>query len=756
MRGLPLISTGGLASAAILAAAPVWAASDRVVIPFACEVKEDGLSVTPSAEPRSYPIFGNRRTRGYTACRDDAGEDCVSMQLHQFEMSCGGRRVSWYRVVAGMRGEKLGESALEDGRLHLVVAASVVEDAERSAPGKFKRFILPPAYAPVEQVGARLQLGGAQAAEDANRALAVEKAAAPVLVAVPVPIAKPGRSAGAGPPSRLAAGPALAARDGEADISVDGAGWASRIEDHSAATAPVSPGASDAEGPGGESVILDPSQANVWFWVAWGALTALVAGFGLTWWKRPDLIKVLAFSFVWSTATSVAWVIRKGVSLGKALLTLIGRVPAAVAQGLRRPKSEPDVGHLAKPTAAPTEADGGLKDTWSVPPSRRTKAYVARLKGALGVGGEKTTTGRPSLRERLEKVGAGFGAGGPSLGMVAPGAALGDDFAGAGIDAGTVLRADHAHKVRAEFASGASSSPVVLNVAALDARPVDDGLPVEPNEPRAIPEQELQAPVDIATPADPASADSASGSRKAATAGPGFMQRAVSAVSGASLGGLRGLMRGRRVAKPVSRSNAAEDAVQRAQPAAGRVHQPAPEDQTPSQPAQRIDAQNLQNGLKSVEALFAQVADAVGAVKRESPLRETLEFELRNIAHRISVFVGSGDKTPTGPRAAATLRGAVRDLERVRRIAESAIVSLPEGRANAARALDLPQTKIEAYEILGVNADVSEATLKKVVDGLRMSWHPDHAKNDADRVEREARIKQINVAVALINNNCAA
>jgi curved DNA-binding protein CbpA len=37
-----------------------------------------------------------------------------------------------------------------------------------------------------------------------------------------------------------------------------------------------------------------------------------------------------------------------------------------------------------------------------------------------------------------------------------------------------------------------------------------------------------------------------------------------------------------------------------------------------------------------------------------------------------------------------------------------------------------------------------------VVDGLRQSWHPDHAKDEPDRQRREERIKQINIAWDLI------
>ena len=89
----------------------------------------------------------------------------------------------------------------------------------------------------------------------------------------------------------------------------------------------------------------------------------------------------------------------------------------------------------------------------------------------------------------------------------------------------------------------------------------------------------------------------------------------------------------------------------------------------------------------------------------------------------------------------------MRELERIRRIADSAAASL----SGARPAGSVPRTTSEAYDVLGVNPDVSEGVLKKIVDALRMSWHPDHARSDEDRRVREDRIRQINIAWELIN-----
>lgn len=62
----------------------------------------------------------------------------------------------------------------------------------------------------------------------------------------------------------------------------------------------------------------------------------------------------------------------------------------------------------------------------------------------------------------------------------------------------------------------------------------------------------------------------------------------------------------------------------------------------------------------------------------------------------------------------------------------------------------LPQTREEALALLGASADAPLDVVKKIVDGLRQSWHPDHARNELDRIVREKRTTQLNVAWDLI------
>ncbi|WP_072394124.1 J domain-containing protein [Hyphomicrobium sp. CS1GBMeth3] len=64
----------------------------------------------------------------------------------------------------------------------------------------------------------------------------------------------------------------------------------------------------------------------------------------------------------------------------------------------------------------------------------------------------------------------------------------------------------------------------------------------------------------------------------------------------------------------------------------------------------------------------------------------------------------------------------------------------------------MPRTREEALSVLGMGIapDVNETAIKKIIDGLRLSWHPDHATDPEDRAMRELRLKQINAAWDII------
>lgn len=66
---------------------------------------------------------------------------------------------------------------------------------------------------------------------------------------------------------------------------------------------------------------------------------------------------------------------------------------------------------------------------------------------------------------------------------------------------------------------------------------------------------------------------------------------------------------------------------------------------------------------------------------------------------------------------------------------------------------DVPRTREDALKILGmgVRPETGDVALKKIVDGLRLTWHPDNAADELDRLEREIRLKQINAAWEIIS-----
>lgn len=151
---------------------------------------------------------------------------------------------------------------------------------------------------------------------------------------------------------------------------------------------------------------------------------------------------------------------------------------------------------------------------------------------------------------------------------------------------------------------------------------------------------------------------------------------------------------------------------------------------------------------EAIESRMRQVVASVERVEAALPLREVLEDELGRVRQRLAASRAAAGET-AGRLGAAAYRVLLRDLDRIDRIASSAERSISgTGAVNAATRL--PQTARDAYDTLGINGNVSDATLKKIADALRMSWHPDLAHGEDDRARREERIRHINLAVELI------
>ncbi len=132
------------------------------------------------------------------------------------------------------------------------------------------------------------------------------------------------------------------------------------------------------------------------------------------------------------------------------------------------------------------------------------------------------------------------------------------------------------------------------------------------------------------------------------------------------------------------------------------------------------------------------------------PLRQVIARELHVSTERLEMLAAENAKTPEhARRVRLRLQAVARELQRLAAISDGALSSVGEG-ALVPVELSEPRDRSEAYAVLGVNPDVEPRILKKLVDALRQSWHPDQARDEPDRRRREDRIKQINVAWDLI------
>lgn len=153
-----------------------------------------------------------------------------------------------------------------------------------------------------------------------------------------------------------------------------------------------------------------------------------------------------------------------------------------------------------------------------------------------------------------------------------------------------------------------------------------------------------------------------------------------------------------------------------------------------------------------LEAAYDGVYAVVSSLSSDLPLRGVLDDELRRVRQRLALAKAVSND---GNIPAAAYRVMMRDMDRIRRIGESARDSVAaNGRGTGAGTPGsgyMPRNRAEAFQLLGLNVTVSEATVKKCVDALRMSWHPDLAHDANDLALREERMKQINVAMELIS-----
>ena len=158
--------------------------------------------------------------------------------------------------------------------------------------------------------------------------------------------------------------------------------------------------------------------------------------------------------------------------------------------------------------------------------------------------------------------------------------------------------------------------------------------------------------------------------------------------------------------------------------------------------------------LLMLNARLIEIEFAVGGLPPQLLLRDVLSSEIVVIRGRVADLERQSKRRAPDKTVAIT-RNILRDLDRISRIANSAAQTAPDQSETYASAdtHDEPQTMADAYRVLGINPDAAPAVAKKLVDALRMSWHPDHARDEGDRRTRESRMKQINAAWDLVKGH---
>jgi len=146
--------------------------------------------------------------------------------------------------------------------------------------------------------------------------------------------------------------------------------------------------------------------------------------------------------------------------------------------------------------------------------------------------------------------------------------------------------------------------------------------------------------------------------------------------------------------------------------------------------------------------LIDRIEMQAARLSNAQPLRRVLLRETHRQRRRLEAARAVAPITQDGwPRYRSRFQAMIQDIVRLRDIVDGAEKSVAGGLEIEVPA---PADKPEAYALLGVNPDVSERVLKKLVEALRACWHPDLARTEADRAAREIRIKNINVAWDLI------
>jgi DnaJ-domain-containing protein 1 len=154
----------------------------------------------------------------------------------------------------------------------------------------------------------------------------------------------------------------------------------------------------------------------------------------------------------------------------------------------------------------------------------------------------------------------------------------------------------------------------------------------------------------------------------------------------------------------------------------------------------------LNHALDLVHARLGETELLVATLPGDLLLRDVLQSELDGLRQR-AADVARRARRLGADRAKSAIHALMRDLDRITRIVHGAG---QRADTDVPAEPDPPASVFEAYRVLGLNPEAPQSAVKKVVDALRVSWHPDHARDEADRLYREQRLKQINAAWDLL------
>lgn len=196
-----------------------------------------------------------------------------------------------------------------------------------------------------------------------------------------------------------------------------------------------------------------------------------------------------------------------------------------------------------------------------------------------------------------------------------------------------------------------------------------------------------------------------------------------------------------------NKAPAKEEVVAAADPVASES--PAPTSFAPAPPAKEKTIITPVTVAAALALALAALAATIGLRRRTPELVHVTPPSSRDYG---SISLGGFSPAASPPAIRGSL--SVRADPEPPSIASTP--TAPSDSLTVAPDFPVPASYEQALDVLGVSPDASLAAIKKIVDGLRLSWHPDHARSEADRLYRESRSRQINVAWDLVSEHRSA